>query len=74
MALDIQTVAQPQRPELVLRELAGEKTSRLIAKLGDALGDQGLVDVVVAVHSPEYTGAAPLAVNTRWFGGRRLRL
>ena len=33
MALDVQAVAQAQRPELLLRELPGEEPPRLIAKL-----------------------------------------
>ena len=50
VALDVQAVLQAQRPELVLGQLAGEKAPGLVAKLGDALVDEALVEVVVAVH------------------------
>jgi hypothetical protein len=43
VALDVEAVAQPQRPELVLRELAREEAPRLVAELRDALGDEGVV-------------------------------
>ncbi len=48
--LDVQTVLQPERPEIVLRELAGEIPPRLIAKLRDTLVDEALVEAVVAIH------------------------
>ena len=50
MALDVEPVAQAQRPEFLLRELAGKKAAGLIAKFPHALIHQGLIDVVVAVH------------------------
>ncbi len=50
MLLDVQAVLQAQRPELVVGQLAGEKAARLVAELGDALVDEALVEVVVAVH------------------------
>jgi hypothetical protein len=50
VALNIKSVTQPQMAEFVLRQLACEKTPRLIAKLRDTLLDQGLVDDIVAVH------------------------
>src|SRR6267378_1455325 len=50
VTLDVEAVAQAQRAELVLRELAGEKTFRLVAELDDALVDELLVDFVVTVH------------------------
>jgi len=37
VALDIEAVAQPQWPELVLAQPAGEETARLVPKLGDPL-------------------------------------
>src|SRR5258706_13391776 len=49
-ALDVQAVAQPQRPELVLRQASREEALRLVAELGDPLVDEGLVVLVVAVH------------------------
>ena len=51
MALDVEAVLQPQRPELVLGQLAGEEAARLVAELGDALVHQALVDLVVEVHA-----------------------
>ena len=72
MTLNVQAVAQAQWPEVILRELTGEISPRLIAKLVDALGDQRLIDVVVAVHSDRIYGVAPAALNTRWFGGAAL--
>ena len=50
VALDVQPIAQPQMPELVVRQLACEKAPSLIAKLRHALVDQRLVDHIVAVH------------------------
>ena len=50
MRLDIKPVAQPQRLELIFTELAGPKAAGLVAKLRDALGNQGLIDGVVSVH------------------------
>src|SRR6267143_1381781 len=50
VALDVEAVAEAQRAELVLRELAGEETFRLVAELDDALVDELLVDFVVTVH------------------------
>ena len=59
MPLDIKSVTQPQRSELILAELARKKAARLIAKLLHPLGDERLIDVVVAIHTHEYRGAAP---------------
>src|SRR5690606_10395253 len=50
MALDVQPVAQAQRTELILRQVAIEETPRLVAELADALGYEGGVDFVIAVH------------------------
>ncbi len=50
MALNIEAVAQPQRAELFLAELPGEKTAGLVAKLRDAFIDQGLIMGIVTVH------------------------
>ena len=50
MGLDIEPVAQSQRPELVFGERALEEASGLVAELVNALCDDGRVNVVVAVH------------------------
>ncbi len=50
VALHVQAVAQAQRLEFVLGELAREETPRLVAKLRDTLIHERLVDGVVAVH------------------------
>jgi len=42
---------QPQRAKLVLGQLAGEKAPGLVAKLGDALGNEAMIVGVVAIHS-----------------------
>src|SRR3984957_12309986 len=54
VALDIQAIAQAQMPELILAQVAREKSAGLIAKLLHALADQRLVDDVVAVHGPYF--------------------
>ena len=50
MQLEVQAVHQPQRPELVLGDLAREAALHLAAKLRGALGDELLVELVVSVH------------------------
>src|SRR6266480_1656405 len=52
VALDVQAVAQPQRAEIVLAQLAGEEAPRLVAELLHALVHDALVDRVVEVHAP----------------------
>jgi hypothetical protein len=42
---------QAQWTKLVLRQFAGEKAPRLVAKLRDALGDEAMVMGVVSIHS-----------------------
>ena len=49
--LQIDAVHQPQRLELVLGQLAGEPARDLTAEFGDALRQQGSVEVVVEVHA-----------------------
>ena len=81
--LQIDAVHQAQELELVLGQLAGEAAAHLVAKLGDALVDQRLIEFVVAVH--RWPQAAPgsakvgpatrmrsrrLPGSTRWFGAR----
>ena len=56
--LQIDSVHQPQRPEFVLGQFAGQPAPDLIAKLGDALSHQRAVEFVVEIH-------ACLAVRTR---------
>ena len=53
VALDVEAVAQPQRAELVLGELAGEEAMRLAAELAHPLIHQPLIDLVVDVHRRE---------------------
>src|SRR5512138_1034176 len=48
--LNIEAVAQSQRAKIVLRELPGEETLRLIAKLRNSLVNEPLIDLVVNVH------------------------
>ena len=50
MPLDVQTIAQTQRTELIFVEFTGEKSARLITKLCDALIDQRFVDDVISIH------------------------
>jgi hypothetical protein len=45
-----------QWPELVFGQFAREKSSRLVAKLGDALVDKALIVLVVAVHAARLPG------------------
>src|SRR5712675_1515279 len=59
VTLDVQAVAQAQRAELVLRQLAGEKTFRLVAELDDAVVDELLVDFVVTVHGRYNNASLP---------------
>ena len=65
--LQIEAVHQPQRLELVLGQLAGEAAVHLVAELRDALVDEGLVVVVVAVHRAATCGPPPRSPSA---GGR----
>jgi len=58
MLLDIEAVLQPQRPEVVLGQLAGQESTRLVAKLLDSFVDEAAVEGIVAVH-----GGGVLAPN-----------
>jgi len=49
--LQIEAVHQPDRLELVLGDLAGQPAVHLLAELRRAVGDEFLVDGVVAVHA-----------------------
>ena len=48
--LQIDAVLQPERLELLFVEFAGEPPRDLVAELGDPLADEGMVELVVAVH------------------------
>src|SRR6185437_7338610 len=50
MTLDVQTIAQPQAPELVLRQFAGQEAPGLVGELRDPLIDKRLVELVIAIH------------------------
>ena len=51
VALDVEAVLQPQRAEVVLRQLADKMPARLVAELAYALVHDALVDFVVSVHA-----------------------
>ena len=48
--LEIEPVAQAQRPELVLGQLAGEPALDLVLELRHALAHESVVELVIAVH------------------------
>ncbi len=50
VALDVEAVLQAQRAQFVVGKLAGFPARDLVAELGDAFVDEGLIVVVVAVH------------------------
>jgi hypothetical protein len=50
MALEIETVHQPQRPKLVVAQLAGQIAPDLAPELGDPLVHKRLIVLVVLVH------------------------
>ena len=58
--LQVDAVHQAQRLELVFCQRAGDATLHLVAELGDAVGDEGGVELVVAIHqfTPGATGWA----------------
>ena len=51
VTLYVQTVLHPDREEFFLADLAFEVATHLVAELCDAFVDQGLIMVVVAIHS-----------------------
>ena len=61
--LQIESVAQPKRTELVLGQLAGEPALDLLAKLRHTLMHESVVELVIAVHRTNPW--------SEWFGGRR---
>ncbi len=50
MALHVQAVLQAQRQEFFLGQLVGQAAAHLVTELGDALGDDALVILVVLIH------------------------
>src|SRR2546423_1281605 len=63
VTLDVETGPEAQRAELVLRELAREKTFRLVAELDNALVDELLVDFVVTVHGRYKASLPPIRIS-----------
>ena len=65
--LQIDAVHQPQRLELVFGEFAGKPAGDLVAKLGDALGEQGTIEGVIDIHGqePKMTGRSKVGPPTR---------
>ena len=51
MELQIEPIHQAQRPKLVFGQLAGKAAAHLIAILRDALVDEAMIEIVVAIHS-----------------------
>ena len=49
--LNVESVLQPQRPELVLCQVARQEPVRLVAKLGDPFRDNTLIEGVVPIHA-----------------------
>ena len=70
--LQVDAVLQPERLELLLVELAGEPPRDLVAELRDPLADEGVIELVVAIHGrilrPPSSAAACLVL--RMAGGR----
>ena len=50
MLLDIQAILQTQGAKFVFGQLAGQKAFGLVAKLRNALVDNGLVVLIVFIH------------------------
>src|SRR5205085_4310459 len=68
VALDVQPVAQPQRAELVLRELPGEMAPHLVAEFRDSPIDERLIQRVVLVHADRLYARPFGPLNTVWLG------
>jgi hypothetical protein len=68
VALQVESVAQPQRLELVFRELARQVTARLVAELAHALVHEGLIEFVILVHGASTIGARPKGAKYRLVG------
>src|SRR3984957_2391333 len=66
MALDVQAIAKAQKLEFVVGQLAGKKAPRLIPEFGYALIYEGLVELIVLVHAPNYRLRACTPRNTLW--------
>jgi hypothetical protein len=50
MQLEVEAVHQPQRPELLLGQLAREAPLHLPPELGNPILNEGMVEFVVLVH------------------------
>src|SRR5205085_12196505 len=61
--LDVETVLQPQRPELVLGELTREESLRLAATLRHTFRDHPMIVTVVAIHSSLRTNISVTAAH-----------
>ena len=48
--LNVEAISKPQVLELLVVELAAQESARLVAKLRDALVDEGVVDRIVSIH------------------------
>jgi hypothetical protein len=59
MSLNVKTVLQAQRTEIVFGQSTRQETANLVAILGDSLFYDLLVDMVVDVHA-ESSGNAPM--------------
>src|SRR5690606_27828967 len=64
--LQIEPVHQPQRPELVLAELAAEAPAHLVGKLRGAARYESRVEFVISIHARPHPGAGgPMPVRWR---------
>src|SRR5579863_1130147 len=62
MPLDVETVAQAERPEFLFRQLTGQEAARLIAELCNPLIDESLVQLIVLIHA-RTIGAPPMGTK-----------
>jgi hypothetical protein len=74
MALDIEAVTQAEQLEFVFGQLARQKAARLVPELGYALVYEGLVELIVLVHTRNCRFQGGVARNTLWLCIRRHRL
>ncbi len=71
--LDVEPIAQTQRPELVFAELAGKEPPRLVAELLDPAGHELAVVIVVAVHGAESLMSKAAAYRPRTIIGKNIK-
>ena len=64
--LDVESVTQAHSLELIFGELTGEKPPGLVAEFRDALIYEGLIQVIVSIHSRGLYASAANARNTVW--------